>query len=177
MPRKELCDFVIVQNYLGSLAGEHTAKLVRICGRKRKPITDEEIEKKLPIKITEIRTILNRLHYWGIATYQKSRNPNTGWYSYSWEIKPDRISELIAEGQADEIAKIEAKIEYERNYAFFSCKGGCNNVPFEIAAEYEFKCPDCGKTMEAVNNEKRVKELKKGLKDIVDSIGEIKKLV
>ncbi|MBU0662682.1 MAG: hypothetical protein ABH854_01655 [Candidatus Diapherotrites archaeon] len=177
MPGKRLSDFTITQQFLNSVGGEHAPALMKICEKKRTPITDEEIEKKLKLKITEIRTILNRLHYRGIAEYQKSRNPKTGWYSYSWEVKPKRVASLILEQQGDEIKRIEAKIEYERNYAFFSCTKSCSNVPFEIAAEYEFKCPECGNTMGAVNNAARMRKLKKSLDLIKGEVGAIGKMV
>ena len=177
MAGRQLSEFVVTQQFLKCVAGDHAATLMKICERKRKPVTDEEIEKKLKLKITEIRTILNKLHYQGIACYQKSRNPKTGWYSYSWEIKPRRVAELILEQQTEEIGRIEAKIEYEQNYAFFSCNNGCSSVPFEIAAEYEFKCPECGKTMDAVNNEKRLRTMKKELLLMKKEIEEIGKMV
>src|SRR3989344_3900560 len=111
--KKKIHEFVLVQDFLASIAGQEAMELVKICANKRKLVTDEEIGKQLPLKITEIRTILNRLHYRGIACYQKTKNPKTGWYSYTWEIKISRIAELILEGRAEEVTKLGNELEFE----------------------------------------------------------------
>lgn len=176
MGKKQIENFLIVREFLNSVGGKYAVELVKICNKKKKPITDEEIGKKLPLKITEIRTVLNRLHYRGIACYQKSRNNKTGWYSYTWEIKQRRVAELILEKQKEEIEKLENTVDFERNYCFFSCKNNCNNFFFEVAAEYQFKCPECGNNMNSVNNKKRIRELKKKINLIKSEVAEIQKL-
>lgn len=175
MGDKKIYRLEITQHFLDSVGGKYVLPLVEIYQRKGRPITDEEIGKRLPLKITEIRTILNRLHYHGIACYQKTRNPKTGWYSYAWEINDKRVAELILERQKEEMESEKQKIEYEKNYVFFGCRNGCSNVPFEIAAEYEFRCPECGAPMEAVNNEKRLKDMKKKMKNIEVEVAELRK--
>ena len=144
----KIFEFVVVQDFLSKVGGEYALTIAKICDKKaksKKPVVDEVIGKQLrELKITEIRAVLNRLHYRGIAHYQKTRDQKSGWYSYSWGINKKRILELILDEQGEEISKIEKKIEYEKNYAFFSCGKGCENLPFEIAAEYHFKCPNCG---------------------------------
>lgn len=160
MKKKSIAQYMIAQEFLSSIGGKYAVDVIATCEKKKRPVTDEDIGKHVPLKITEIRTILNKLHYMGIATYAKDRNSKTGWYSYTWEIKPKRIVELILEQQIGEIEKMEKKMDYEKNYAFFSCKGSCHNFPFEIAAEYQFKCPECGATMDSVDNRKRLRDLK-----------------
>lgn len=177
MGDKKIYNLQITADFLTSVGGGYAAQLARIYNRKGKPITDEEIGRKLPLKITEIRTILNKLHYYGIACYQKTRNPKTGWYSYAWEISAKRVATLILERQEEELEKLRGRVEYEKNYAFFSCKNSCNNVPFEIAAEYEFRCPACGAVMDAVNNKTRLRELKKRAGVLEGEIAELKKII
>ncbi|MCR4368836.1 MAG: hypothetical protein NUV67_02930 [archaeon] len=161
-PKKKIYDYLLVQEFLVSVGGPHALELVKICMTKKRPVTDEEIGKKLPLKITEIRTVLNRLHYRGIACYQKTKNTKTGWYSYTWEIKAPRIANLIVEQRAEDITKLEKDMEFEGTHAFFSTgKEGSAILPFEIAAEYDFKDPETGKPLKAVDNKKRVVLLKK----------------
>lgn len=165
MARKKIVNFLIAQDFLKRTAGDYAVDLVKICERSPNGCTDEAIGAKMKkLKITEIRTILNRLHYRGIACYQKTRNQKTGWYTYTWEIKPARVAELILEEQAEEIKKLERKMGFEVEYDFFSCGGRCEGVPFEIAAEYNFKCPECGKPTNLVNNKKRMRKLRRRVK-------------
>ena len=161
MAKKDILSYSIAKDFITSTGGNEAIELIKACKSKNGRISDEEISEKTGLKITEVRTILNRLHYRGIACYDKKKNSKTGWFSYTWEIKEKRIAELIIEEQSEEIKKLEKKLEFEKDYAFFACRQMCENVPFEIAAEYQFKCPSCGKQMELVNNKKRVKDIKK----------------
>ncbi|MBS3062692.1 MAG: hypothetical protein J4203_02375 [Candidatus Diapherotrites archaeon] len=157
------------------VGGDYAPELVKICENRGKPITDEEIGKKLPLKITEIRTILNRLHFRGIAAYQKTRNTNTGWYSYTWEISAGRVAELILDEQAQEITKLEKRSEFEEGHAIFNCKRKCSDFPFEVAAEYQFRCPECGETMNPADAKKRTKNLKQHVGALKDEVALLKK--
>lgn len=180
MDKKSIIDFLIVQEFLRKVGGDYAADLVRVCdckARSKRLVTDEVIGKEFKnLKITEIRAILNRLHYRGIAHYQKTRNPKTGWYSYSWGVNKRRILELILEEQKEGIEKLEQKIEFEKNYVFFGCPGGCDNLPFEIAAEYQFKCPNCGKGMTSMDNKKVLGSMKKKAKIMRDEIGQMQEM-
>ena len=167
MPRKTGFLYLpITEEFLKTVGGDYAIDLVKIWDKKKGNITDEELAKKLNVKITEIRTALNRLHYRGIACYQKSRNNKTGWYSYTWNIKSQRIAELVMERQAEEIQKITKRMELEKNYIYFHCKSGCTTVPFEIATEYQFKCPECGKNLEEENTGKKLKVLNQRIESI-----------
>ncbi len=152
-------ELTLVQDFLKVVAGEYAVELVRICIEKNRPVRDEEIGKRLPLKITEIRTILNRLHYRGIACYQKTKNNKTGWYSYTWEIKAPRIAELILEQQSEKIEKLEKGMGLEGTYEFYSAGNGQQEYPFEIAAQYDFKDPETGKPLVLLDSKKRIDEM------------------
>ncbi|MBI2598442.1 MAG: hypothetical protein HYW50_04565 [Candidatus Diapherotrites archaeon] len=177
MAVKKLVEIGLSQQFLNSVGGLCATELVKICEKKSRPLTDEEIEKHLKIKLTEIRTILNRLHYRGIAMYHKKRNNKTGWYSYTWSINIKRIAELILEQQMEAMAKLEKKAEFESTYSFFMCKKKCSNFPFELAAEYNFNCPECGNTLETIDNKKRLKTIKKEKEELSKEIEELKKFL
>jgi transcription initiation factor TFIIE subunit alpha len=176
MVKKDITSFAVTKDLIGKIGGDYAVELVRICEKKGRPVTDEEIEKKIKLKITEIRAVLNRLHYRGIASYNKKRNPKTGWYAYTWMINPKRIAELVCEKQQDEILRLEKKLEFEANYVIFSCKKLCRGQPFEIAAEYNFRCPECGETLEAQDNEKAGKELKKTISTMKNELIELRNI-
>ena len=155
MPKVSVLQFQGAEQLLQTIAGDAAIKITKIYETKGKQITDEEIAKKIKLKVTEIRTILNRLHYRGIACYQKTKNSKTGWFSYTWEIKTKRILELLMEQHNERIEKLETKKNFEKNYILFSCQKKCDYIPFEIATEYLFKCPECGSTLGQIDNEKR----------------------
>ena len=170
MSQKSITDLFIVQDFLEIVGGKETIDLVKICEKKRKAFTDEEISKKMKKKVTEVRAILNKLHFRGIATYQKSRNQKTGWYNYTWELNKSRIAELINEKQKDYLIKLNEKKNLEEEYHFFDCKNCAERLPFEIAAEYRFICPVCGSKMDTLSNPQMKKEISKKIEKIEEEL-------
>jgi len=175
--KKEILDLNITKDFLAGIAGKHAPELAKIMVEKNKDLTDEEISKKLPLKITEIRTILNQLHYRGIACYNKAKTKRSGWYNYTWNIRTKRIAELLLEKKVEEQAKMEKKQEMEKNYEIFECANSCSQMVFEIAAEYQFKCPECGKPMNLANGRKISKASSQRIESIKREISVLKKAV
>ena len=176
MPQKNLSDLALVKDFLETVGGTETIELVKICEKKRKSFTDEDVSKKMNKKVTEIRAILNRLHYRGIACYQKSRNQKTGWYNYTWELNKDRLAELIVEKQKDVLEKLNQKKTMEGDYNFFDCGKCSERMPFEVAAEYNFVCPGCGGVMDSTNNPQKQKEIDKRIKEIESELELLSKM-
>ena len=48
--------------------------------------TDEEIAEKTGIKLNVVRKILYRLYDLGLASYKRSKDPETQWFTYTWNI-------------------------------------------------------------------------------------------
>jgi transcription initiation factor TFIIE subunit alpha len=168
---------VLVKDLLDTIGSQDAIELVKICEKKKKSVTDEEISKKMKKKVTEIRAILNKLHFRGIACYQKSRNQKTGWYNYTWEIKKDRIADIINEQQKENLEKLTKKKNLEADYSFFDCNKCNHREVFEIAAEYNFLCPTCGGSMTSANDPQMLKELEGRIKKIELEIVLLNKIV
>lgn len=164
--KRNIINIPMVQEFVRIMAGDDAVKVIRIYERKGKYVTDEELAKKMKLKVTEVRTILNRLHYRGVACYRKSKNRKTGWYSYTWGIKSQRIADLLLEETQEKMEKLETKQTIQSNYGLFSCNSECETVPFEVAAEYNFRCPECSSPMEVIDNNKMLRETEKRLKEL-----------
>ena len=175
MPAETITRFELTKNFLGTIGGEHAAQLVGECEKKGRLTTDEELATALGLKVTEIRTILNQLHYRGIACYQKTKNPKTGWYSYTWEIKSGRIAELLIEKHSEERGRLERKAALQTNYDIFRCKKGCSILPFEVAAEYQFRCPNCNEPLGPTDGRKELEKTQLEIQNIEKEIELIKK--
>ncbi len=163
-------DNPLVTEFLNKQAGDSAYKVVKIL---KSGMTDEKISKKLKIDVNATRAVLNKLHYLGIIDYDKEKEKNSNWYTFTWFLRKERIAELITEKYKEERQELEKKLAFEQSYTFFKCNsngGGCKKLPFELACEYNFKCPDCGHSMEAFENTEETKTLKK-------KIGQIGKLL
>ncbi|MCX8158391.1 MAG: hypothetical protein N3D73_01870 [Candidatus Diapherotrites archaeon] len=151
----------IVKEYLSKIAGDSAVKICEICENKKEGVKDEYLQKRIKIKITEVRTLLNKLHYLGIMRYDRKKDVKSGWYHYTWFIDTNRLAELIIDEHEKELERLKNKLKETKEYDYFACKNFCNEVPFEVAAEYSFKCPVCSKQMNFVNKKKVEDYLKK----------------
>ena len=154
----------LVKEFIESSVNENAYMVLASLERKGK--TDEKISKKTKLKVNEIRSYLNQLHYLGIIYYTKEKAKDSNWYTYTWFVKKERIEELLKERYEEQLEKLKNSFSFEQNYVFFKCNNGCEKLPFELAFEYDFKCPDCGKKMKSVNNEKEKKIISKKIKQI-----------
>jgi transcription initiation factor TFIIE subunit alpha len=176
MPSKSITNLVLVRDLLDTIGGQDAVVLVKMCENNRRGITDEEISKKMKARVTEIRTVLNKLHYRGIAEYQKSRNQRTGWYNYTWEIKKKRIAEIIMGQQREVLERLAEKKNLEAEYSVFDCIKCNERTPFEVAAEYNFICPGCGGQMESANTPKKTKELDSKIRKIEQELAVLRRI-
>lgn len=106
--------------------------------------SDEELAKKLKIKISDVRATLNKLHNEGLVNYARQKDTETGWYSYSWSLNRTRM-EKWATDQAGKISS-EAGGEGE-NYYCPSC-GASTITGFEDAMSGDFRCTHCNRMLE-----------------------------
>jgi transcription initiation factor TFIIE subunit alpha len=178
MPANTITNLSIVKDFLETVGGPDALKLTKLCENKRKQVTDEELAKKMQMKVTEVRTILNRLHYRGITCYEKTRNQKTGWFNYTWELRKDKIANLIIEQQKEKMNKLTQKRDLEADHSLFDCISCDERSPFEIAVENNFVCPSCGSPMNSANDPKKTKELEKRIQLIekeLEILNKIKK--
>jgi transcription initiation factor TFIIE subunit alpha len=153
----------LVVDFISTNAGEDACKILRCIDN---GLTDEQISSKTKLKVNDIRAALNKLHYMGIIVYSKEKAKNSNWYTYTWFVKRDRIAELLEERYKEELEKLEQKLKFEHDYIFFKCVNGCEKLPFELAYEYNFRCPECGKEMEEQDNATEKDELDTKIKEI-----------
>lgn len=154
-----------VNKLLEEIVGHDGVLVLKACDLK-KGITDEGIQKKTKLSLPKIRSQLNQLHYRGLIRYHREKNQDTNWYTYTWFTNKDKINEVISSEWGNYLEKLEKQMDYESNYIFYSCGNGCAKLPFELASEYDFKCPDCGTELTNVDNKVKVKELVKEIKEV-----------
>jgi transcription initiation factor TFIIE subunit alpha len=175
--KTQLTEVKAVAEYLKKVAGEHGLEIVRVWERSKKGFIDEDVAALLGVKVTIIRTALNRLHYWGISYYKKRKNRRTGWYTYKWHIDTKRLAELVLEGEMEALEKLKEKRLLKHDSTMFTCKKGCEEYPFEVAAEYQFRCPFCGDVMEFVDDTAYSKRLENQIKELERDVKKLKKIL
>jgi transcription initiation factor TFIIE subunit alpha len=121
--------------------------------------TDEEIAEETEIRLNIVRRILYKLYDAGVASYKRSKDPETQWYTYSWKFEEDKIREIIAKKYENFSREIVHSLEYEEGNMFFVCPNGCR-YNFNEASEHNFICPECDCSMEFQDNSTIILELK-----------------
>ncbi|GAI46626.1 unnamed protein product, partial [marine sediment metagenome] len=115
-------------------------------------ITAEEVAKRLDIHVNHVRKILYNLYENRVAGYRRVRDKQSGWYVYYWRIEPERALEYFYNNKRLLMQKLEERLEAERGAILFGCGNGDPKLPFELAAENDFRCPRCGGRLEPYDN-------------------------
>jgi transcription initiation factor TFIIE subunit alpha len=122
-------------------------------------LTDEEISEKIELRLNIVRRILYKLYDAGIASYKRSKDPETQWYTYSWKFDTEKVIETISENYKQNSKEIEESLAYEEENMLFKCVNGCR-YKFEEASELNFICPECDIALEYQDNSSLINELK-----------------
>jgi transcription initiation factor TFIIE subunit alpha len=122
--------------------------------------TDEEIAEETEIRLNIVRRILYKLYDAGIASYKRSKDPETQWYTYTWKFEEDKVAEIIEKKFEKYYHDIKESLEYEEENMFFVCLSNGHRYNFEEASENNFSCGECGEALEYQDNSAIITELK-----------------
>ncbi len=143
--KKILADSYIRQMLI-RVGGENAIAIIRNFEGMR---SDEEFVKDLKLKISDVRSTLNKLHNEGLVSYMRKKDSETGWYSYSWKLNIEKMKKW-AEEQKQRL--IREQTEKEQYYC--PACGASSILDFESAVELSFKCTGCDGMLEFLEPEK-----------------------
>ncbi|MEM2874006.1 MAG: transcription factor [Candidatus Nanoarchaeia archaeon] len=152
----------VMLSEIGIELDDATLKVLSLL-QKKKSAVEEEIAKKLKLKINDTRKLLYKLYEKRLAIYEKKADPKKKWwYIYYWSLDKDRIQELFLEYKRRQIEKKRRELEAERKFAF-ACKSCETKYQYEEALETEFTCPTCGSILEEAKPTLTAKRLQREL--------------
>lgn len=123
-------------------------------------ITDEMLEKKTKLKISEIRSSLNHLLSYGIVSYTREKDDKTGWYTYMWKLNPSKAAYNLINNKKSNYEKLRDRLSQD-GAVFYTCDKTCNYLEFEEALNNRFKCPTCERKLKYVEPQNKIKQLTK----------------
>ena len=126
--------------------------------------TDEEIANKTGIKLNIVRKILYKLYDLGLASYKRSKDPETQWFTYTWKFEKDEVINHIIKDSEEYLKMLNDELEREENNMFFICPQDHVRLDFDDASDYEFLCPVCGEELEFQDNADTIKQIKEDIK-------------
>jgi transcription initiation factor TFIIE subunit alpha len=130
--------------------------------------TDEEIANKTEIKLNIVRKILYKLYDLGLASYKRSKDPETQWFTYTWKFDKEEVINHIIKDSEEYLKLLNDELEREENNMFFVCPQGHVRLDFDVASDYEFMCPACGDELQFQDNAEIIKKLKEDI-EMVES--------
>lgn len=132
-----------------NLAGENSLDILKSFEIN---MSDEEISRKLSLKISDVRATLNKLHGEGLVLYFRDKNNETGWYSYTWLANANRVEMWVNNHiESKNLLATDSGAEH-----YFCPDCGLNAVhDFESASNVSFKCQICNSDLQYLDAQKR----------------------
>ncbi len=149
--RAQLMGDAKVRRWLVRNVGEHAIHVIQ---EFTSELSDEEIARKADVRSSDVRVVLNKLHSFGLASYYRSRDKNSGWYSYVWRLNNERALELMKSVENEPAAPSpEATTVGAPDGAEAYCCAQCGpgrSIPFDEASAQMFRCAQCGSSLSYV---------------------------
>jgi len=159
------------QQFLQEIIGDEGMDVVNYLADQ--DATDEEMSEEIGIKLNIIRKVLYRLYDYRLASYTRTKDKTIGWYIYTWTLDLQRVYDILTERKRQILDELTKKLEFETSNIFFYCKGDNYKVPFDIASEYGFRCPQCQGKMEHLDNQSIVMSLEEEIARLKKEIGHV----
>jgi transcription initiation factor TFIIE subunit alpha len=157
-----------VRQFFEETLGDDGIKIINtLIGREA---TDESIAEELGIKLNLARKILYKLYDYRLASYVRTKDKDIGWYIYTWKLNLPRVRDVIVDRKKKVLEDLSSRLDYETNTVFFSCTNDRFRIPYDIASEREFRCPQCEGTLEFSNNQVVVERLETEIAKLQDEI-------
>ena len=145
--RNQLLGEAVVRSWLIKSVGENSIHVIR---EFETQMSDEEIAQKSGIRASEVRVVLNKLHSFGLATYVRNRDRNSGWYSYIWKLNNEHVPALmnqIRKEGSEETTVPEMVEDGKEHYGCLVC-GPSKRFDFDQASGLQFRCDQCGQNLQ-----------------------------
>ncbi len=166
----ELLNDPAINAYVLRLIGEEGIELLRRFPEEREH-SDEELAEKTGVNLNTVRHTLYTLYEKRLAEYRRLKNVETGWLTYLWHLRMDRLQGVIEEEIRDVLEHLDARLTYEEKNDFYMCKDCGTIYTFTDAAGWNFECPNCEEMLEHFDNELIANALRRRVDQIKESLG------
>jgi len=166
----ELLNDPAIHAYIQRMIGDEGVELLRRFQEVGEH-SDEELAEKTGVNLNTVRHTLYTLYEKRLAEYRRLKNTETGWLTYLWHLRMDRLNEVIEEEIKNALEHLDARLAYEEKNDFYICKGCGAIYTFADAANWNFECPNCEEMLEHFDNELLANALRRRVNKIKESLG------
>lgn len=156
MSQNEILEEPVIKRYIYELVGTEGMQVA--LSPPEGEVTDEELAENIDVEVNEVRRTLIILSENNLADYRRVRDDESGWLTYLWTFKYNRIPEQLVEDMETLRDNLEKRKEFEEANQFFRCEICGQRYKFIDAQDSYFTCEICGNELEADENS-RIREL------------------
>jgi len=117
-----------------------------------------------------VRRALFILYENDLASYRRLRDEDSGWLTYLWTFEYGKIPEQLESEMERLLAGLEERREYEMANEFYLCEQCGIRFEFDEAMEFGFQCPDCGNSLDAMENTRLVEAMDERIDELRDEL-------
>jgi transcription initiation factor TFIIE subunit alpha len=159
-----------IRIYLHRLIGDEGIELLEKFPKEGE-YSDEDLASTTGINLNAVRHSLYSLYEKRLAEYRRIKNNETGWLTYLWQLKMNRMPVAIREDLETVLDKLSIRERYEEINDFYICKECKEISTFSSAIDREFICEHCKCSLDHFDNEVRLVALKRRIHSIKDALG------
>lgn len=149
-----------IEQVVVEVAGQDILLLVKTL-RNRTNVSEFTLATQIKKEINVTRNMLYRLYDHNLVSFTRKKDKKKGWYIYYWTFNTKRIPTLLADLQKRKLERLQERLQREKNSTFFACPSGCIRLVFDQAADFNYKCPECGTLLNQEDNSAKVTEIEK----------------
>ncbi len=161
----------LFDDVVGEIAGNDGLKVVNYL-KNKKNISEFKIAGSLKKDVNDIRHSLYKLHNVSLVSFTRKKDKKKGWYIYYWTFDNKRLSYLAQRMKEEKLNRLQRRLDNESDAKFFGCEDKCIRLDFEQAMDFGFKCPECGKLINEVNNEDNLKSIRNQIENLKKDLKE-----
>ena len=168
MAFEDVLEDPVIQKYLHELVGPKGMPVA--AAPPDGEVTDEELAEDLDLELNDVRRALFILYENDLASYRRLRDEDSGWLTYLWTFHYDNIPENLEEEMYRLHDALMERREYERNHEFYLCEVDSIRFEFAEAMEFGFECPQCGASLDSLENDRLVDAMDHRIDELRDEL-------
>ena len=163
----------VVDEVITEVAGPDVIPLVKAL-KNQKNVSEFQLADNINKEINLTRNMLYRLHNANLVSFTRKKDKKKGWYIYYWTFNKSRIKDLVKGLKKQKLGERKDRLKREKSLHFFSCDHRCIRLDFEQAADFEYKCPECGDLLNQEDNTKIIQTLEKEIQQLEKDVKKFK---
>ncbi len=164
-----------VETFVGDFAGKDVIPLVRIL-KKRKNVSEFKLAERMKLGINQVRNMLYRMNEYNLVSSTRKKDKKKGWYIYYWTFNDREAITLLQYHTQKSLENSRERLAHEDQEQYYLCKVDKLRFSGANAMEYDFRCPECNRLLEAENKPKVLASLKRDITQFEENLIEIGKL-